>query len=425
MQAFRQVPGYSRRSLFNLYQIAQGSSNEQNMKKEDNHNLKTLFHNPELSFLITCTAPFLSGKKLHHEMEEPPRDIDWDIFLRLAIRHRLIPSVRKFVKTAEVKMPPRAFRAIEAAAEENTRIMLGLTGELLRLTRIFTKNGIRVIALKGPALAYQLYGDPGGRQSMDLDLLVSPKDGEAAHRLLKADRYQRIEPSFELSRRQAGWYTKKLHHFRYSGGERNTVLELHWRFFTPASLFPRKTEQIMQAAKTLNIPGWDIEVLSDRDQILYLASHGAMHQWYRLGWLKDFCEFVRKFPFRQGAVSADAKNLGLSAPLDQAFRLADLLDGTAPAGLERRGRRRSILTSSLRAIERSESEILTRKLQRLAYTWYLMKLRKNLRYKFDCLAKSGTHPHDWRLLPLPDRWFPVYYVLRPFLYLYHVYMKRM
>ena len=52
-----------------------------------------------------------------------------------------------------------------------------------------------------------------------------------------------------------------------------------------------------------------------------------------------------------------------------------------------------------------------------------IKLRPELRYKLHCFATSLTSTNDWSTLRLPDVLFPLYFVLRPFLWFWRWFLK--
>jgi hypothetical protein len=58
-----------------------------------------------------------------------------------------------------------------------------------KLTSALERSGVPVVALKGPIMARELYGDPGLRVTTDIDLLVRPADFPGAIRLLSEEGY--------------------------------------------------------------------------------------------------------------------------------------------------------------------------------------------------------------------------------------------
>ena len=94
-----------------------------------------------------------------------------------------------------------------------------LTSELDRLLRLFTRNGVEALPLKGPVLAESLYGSISLRTSDDIDLLVKAADFATAQSLL-------IEAGFAPVD-EAGNY-----HRGFSG--RDMLVELHFAVASPS-----------------------------------------------------------------------------------------------------------------------------------------------------------------------------------------------
>jgi hypothetical protein len=55
---------------------------------------------------------------------------------------------------------------------------------------------------------------------------------------------------------------------------------------------------------------------------------------------------------------------------------------------------------------------------------HTLKLCSKLRYKLKCLTSLYTSPRDWSFLRLPDLLFPLYFILRPFLWFWRWFLIR-
>ncbi len=85
--------------------------------------------------------------------------VDWDIFLESAMQHGVYPVVYAVLKELESpQVPDTVLAGLQLRYKKNSLDMMSLSVELLQLTRLFQRHGIRMIALKGPALAKNLYG---------------------------------------------------------------------------------------------------------------------------------------------------------------------------------------------------------------------------------------------------------------------------
>lgn len=394
------------------------------MKKKEINYLRSQFKNiPELNLLIQCSRPTNDNKSAQEIEKTIQGNVDWNYLFDLIQRHKLFPSVYETLKPFNKLIPSSFFKAIKNNVETNTKKMLALTGELIKLTSLFAEKGIHVICLKGPPLSYQLYGTIAGKESKDLDLIVSPDDLDNSHAILSDNGYDCIEPDFELSNRQLRENIKLIHHNTYFNQKKRILLELHWRFFTPASLCPLKTNQILKNYQEISLLNNKIKILEKNDQLSYLAVHGAIHKWYRLFWLKDFTEFITKNNFNWMKILRDSEEKGSFNSIAQALYTAEIIYGIQIPEFKKTKLINYLVASSLKAITQKEEIEKSKIIYIVTRPFYLMRLRKNLSHKLKCINALRTKSSHWKILPLPDFLFFLYYFLRPFIWFYEVYIK--
>jgi hypothetical protein len=210
--------------------------------------------------------------------------------------------------------PPRELR-IRAAAIEARSLYHG--SELARIITAF--GSLPVLALKGPVVSQQLYGDPGVRLFADLDLIVAESDADRGEAVLRGLGYRDAAP---LTRSQRA--TKRRFH---SGTEfvheaNGVVIDFHWRFghvqfplaLPFADAFSRRT--------TVELDGASIPTLGFADLAVFTSSHAAKHFWYRLETLAQLAALTR-LPVdwaeadRIAAAARAARQVGLSFLLAQ------------------------------------------------------------------------------------------------------------
>jgi hypothetical protein len=119
-------------------------------------------------------------------------------------------------------LSPRCIEALEdrrRRQETRSQILLkALTG----LADRFASAGQQFVLLKGPYLASRFYGDPGGREFVDLDILVPRADRTRAFHLLTAAGYERRSRAL-LSTGLTSFF---VHGFDFASG--NAYVDLHW-----------------------------------------------------------------------------------------------------------------------------------------------------------------------------------------------------
>ena len=107
--------------------------------------------------------------------------IDWDEFLSLVDRHRVLVPHDELRRLVGNRLPDRAYEQLKSRSAEACRHALRQAAELVRLHRAFSAHGIQMIPMKGVMLSVQLFGDPAMRSTRDLDLLVQVAERTVEH----------------------------------------------------------------------------------------------------------------------------------------------------------------------------------------------------------------------------------------------------
>ena len=109
--------------------------------------------------------------------------MDWEWLIETARRHRVAPYVRDALRSSDGPAGPR--KELERLCHEDALLGGMLTRALVDVVSMFTENGIRVLAFKGPVAAADIYGAVGSRPFGDIDLLVHRRDIHRAGRVLR------------------------------------------------------------------------------------------------------------------------------------------------------------------------------------------------------------------------------------------------
>ncbi len=151
---------------------------------------------------------------------------------------------------------------------------------LERIDEHLVKAGLRAVALKGALLAERYYPRPSARATTDIDLLVREADLERAVAALGQAGYAgRDDPEEERFRRE--------HHHLHFSHPHALPLELHFHAYKGFGGVLR-SEPLLEASVASTKPALRaIRVLSQADELAFLAVHGAAHRFVRLGWLLD------------------------------------------------------------------------------------------------------------------------------------------
>ncbi|WP_043922690.1 nucleotidyltransferase family protein [Paenibacillus terrae] len=348
--------------------------------------------------------------------------LDWARLLRLAEHHRVVPAVYLQLKRINhPAIPAELLRNLQAQYQRNTLRMLRLQAEAGRVTRLLMNHGIRVLMLKGPALAQQLYGDVSLRTSKDVDLLIAPDDMDQAEQWMQEAGY--VSKSGEA--RVLGSWKWKDHHASFLHPHKRVEIELHWRLHPDAGGEPSfedlwKHRQIGEVTAT-GVPC--VYTLGSEHQFLYLSAHGARHGWFRLRWLVDIDRLAVRAVDWEALLPMMRRYGGLPAG-GQAWALAAALLGTSiPEPLRQVAATRlahRLALSALAFIQASVpaaypvAEPATHQPGSRSYLLSLKEPSHRLLYLISRLLPSTGDP---AVLPLPRQLHFLYIPLRPFLWL--------
>jgi len=241
----------------------------------------------------------------------------------------------KLTQSPNNVIPSPVLEFFRQAYYENLARNLTLFQELKKILKALNNHGIKVVVLKGAALAETIYGNPALRPLSDLDLLIRKQDLAEAERELLDSGYSPIKIEF------LGWWAEKF------GGERLYVkradfpmyVDIHWNIATPSAKLDSdrrhaEIDRIWNEARPMKVAGVDTMSMSVEDIILHTSAHlAAHHLQFRLIWLKDIYELTHQY---QGQINwekivENARYLKLGGPIYSCFKCAkESLDAPIP-----------------------------------------------------------------------------------------------
>lgn len=252
---------------------------------DNNFNLDFDLLSKELCLLLEILK--IEDENIEKLSIELPKDIDWEKFLSLTRHHRVYPLIySKLIKTDEKIVPSHVIQTLYNDYKKNTFQMLHLSGEMEQVSKVFAENQIRLLFLKGPVIAADLYGDISLRTSKDLDILIQITDLKRADEFLLILGYEREEIPF-------GKWKWMNHHATYFHPQKRVEIELHWRIHPYPTKVPDFNE-LWERKRISDITSYPVYYLGVDDLFLFLVEHGARHAWFRLRWLVDIDQILRK-----------------------------------------------------------------------------------------------------------------------------------
>jgi hypothetical protein len=206
-------------------------------------------------------------------------------------------------------------------------------------------EGIRVMALKGLALARRYYGEVALRPMTDMDLLVRREDVLRATATLRRLGYRADNGMGS----PFGFYSFTSAVVAYARPG-SLSIEMHWELFGRHAYRPSlPAAEVWNRALVINIFDQSVRYLHPRDELWYLCVHAAIeHRLERLIWLVDIAELVDSLPADwdwqrfieetraagvalpvAAALAYCCAHLRLSAPADALERLYETADTPA------------------------------------------------------------------------------------------------
>jgi hypothetical protein len=364
---------------------------------------------PEIGFLLECAR-----SPAHASPAIPASELDWDEVLHLAAPHGMEPLIfRRLSSTGHDHVPHEVWRRIEALQQENVKRTLAAMGELASILRMLADEGIEAISYKGPILALQLYGDVAARRFGDLDLMVRPSQLRAAREVFARSGYV---TDLALPAWQFEQYVKTQKEIAFIHERTHQEVDLQWVVTERTFGLRWDMGGIWDRSVRFDIAGSSVRTFAPNDLALILSVHGTTHLWERLAWIADMGALVEKGEVEWAKVLGEARRMGSERILLASLALSDRvtscdLPGPVSRAMDDRARR---LAESLqdRALSADTSQLA--KAERPFHPMHA-RLRDRpldqMRYATS-LAVTPT-VRDWEWVPLPGRFRPLYYLIRP------------
>ena len=165
-----------------------------------------------------------------------------------------------------------------------------LHNEVQQALNILQEARIKVVVLKGAALAETVYKNIALRPMADIDLLIFKKDLNKAKQALFEIGFRKIE--YRSLRDISNEHPFHLRFIKESSGY-PIIIELHWDIAeNPVNV---EITEVMQRAVRANIGGIGAYVMCPDDLLLYLCWHTANHRFPRLIWLCDVAQVIKVY----------------------------------------------------------------------------------------------------------------------------------
>ena len=242
----------------------------------------------QLSLAIAaCRAAFAGGSAT--AIEPLVRTVHWDLFVKVAARHRVQALCWHGLKPFSDSMPATVAEELRRQAGAIVETNLRIAVESARLLALFRSAGLPLLFLKGLTLDALAYRNTFLKMGWDIDILISQEQLPDAARLLRSAGYVPVIPAsdgqplelWHSARKESVWH-------RAEGGFH---LDLHTRLADHPALLPQVGIESPSRA-ILIAKGIELPTLARDELFAYLTVHGASSAWFRLKWITDFAALL-------------------------------------------------------------------------------------------------------------------------------------
>lgn len=214
--------------------------------------------------------------------------IDYDQ-LHLYLRYHSIRPVAYKILQQEKERLPKAF--MDELQADCMNIKLKALRDMVegkRLVKLLASHGINGILYKGPVFSDIYYGDPGMRESSDVDVFVPKQDIPAIHALMEGQGYKAVLNS--------GDHRSGVNHVNDDclavnndkGDERHVHMEFHYGLLTRAYCLRERYASFAHDSTEYKKGGEAVRVMSDAGSAkMLLAHHGLQDLWASMKYYLD------------------------------------------------------------------------------------------------------------------------------------------
>lgn len=244
----------------------------------------------EIELLLCCARTRMEPGTTERVRQLLKEEIDWNYLSQTAFHHGILPLLSYNLNHLySDDIPKGMLNHLKDAFRVIAQWNLYLTGELLRLLKLFQDAEIRALPFKGPVLAVAAYGNPSLRHFGDLDILMPREDILKAKDILVSQGYH---AKLDLTASEEASYLRSHHDYKFIRANDRVVVEIQWGVTQWSFAFPLDFDDVWERREEVSLAGVTTLNLSSEDSLLILCVHGAKHRWEQLRWICDIAELI-------------------------------------------------------------------------------------------------------------------------------------
>ena len=379
---------------------------------------------PEIELLLACSRTRVSPGLAQRIKDLVRQDLDWQCLFDLGSRHQLIPLIyHNLSHICKDTVPTQPLALMREVFAYKAQTNLFITGELIRICRLFEQNGIFAIPFKGMTLAMTAYHNLTFRDSCDIDILISKQDFALATKLLEDSGYETIGYIAQVKDNPILRYGSFLQSetnqkgYDFYNPTNKIAIDLQWSVTikTQSHYFDVDFEQFKQNATEVELAGNKLPQFAPEMMVLYLCFHGSKHCWQSLKWVCDLAEFIGSHPdLDWQQIEQQAQQLKLTTMLHLGLLLAqDFYQAPIPDSLVKAMQENTRANDLFEQVRRI---IFERSFTQLEDYGFIFKITDSWQGKLQFLKDLLFTPtkKEWDTVQLPKSLFFLYYLIRPY-----------
>ncbi len=239
--------------------------------------------------LLLCTTASISPERKERISRILAGPVDWRYLLYLAEFHGVTSLIAHNLVNSGLgsQVSPAFLEQFKQIYNNTLYKNIIFCAELENILTTFNQHGIAAIALKGAVLAEQLYGNPGLRTMVDMDILVKPEELPLANSLMQEMGYKQLITTQP--------WDHAFHEAPFcKEAQFPLFIEIHWKL-DDQKLVDVPYDEIWHRAQPIQTPGVTTKGLSPEDNLLFLCNHLTKQENQLLKSLCDITELIKKY----------------------------------------------------------------------------------------------------------------------------------
>ncbi|MDB2262059.1 nucleotidyltransferase family protein [Halorubrum ezzemoulense] len=378
---------------------------------------------PEADFVFNLVRQIGNPDQAEERLREIAHtDPDWSDVLTLAGGHGIVPLLNESISGIEELVPREYAQTVQSRCRSRALENIRYVERLHDLNDAFRENQIRVIPYKGPVVAEVAYGSISCRWFSDLDFLVIEEDPLDAHGVLQDQGYKQTEfagiPPSKLVNGSIFQWEGEFHFLN----ERDEIpIDLRHQFVGKYRNAEGLFSDLWERRTSVSLAGESVPALSPEDRVVLLLAHGTKHGWCRLSWVCDVALLLQQDIQWNDIIDRAAQYGWKTAVLLGIAVAAELAEIDVPRSVRRQisaDPRANIGSAILCALFSADPTGDRLDLDPLTIILLLNNTpRDSLREAFN--KAVSPWPSDYQWISLPQKLYPLYYLVRPIRILLH------